>query len=343
MRIEEDIKLDFTDVLIKPKRSTLGSRNEVDLEREMTFLHSKRRWKHIPIMTANMDTTGTFEMYESLSKHGLMTCLSKHYEAAEYPLGMDKDLFMVTTGITEKDYHRLRQVINRVEPYFVCIDVANGYSSKFGDFTRKIREEFPGMTLMGGNVATPEMTTELIINGGLDVVSIGIGSGSQCHTRSKAAIGVPQLSAIIECADAAHGVNAHIISDGGLTQVGDFSISFGAGADFIKSGSFFAGHTESAGNLVEKDGKQFKEYYGMSSKKAMDKHHGGMAKYRSSEGAYSLIPYKGPVEDTVLDILGGIRSCMTYIGARKLKDIPKCTTFIRVNRRKNDSMNQYKL
>ena len=342
MKIEENIKLDFSDVLIRPKRSTLGSRSEVELEREFYFPNAKRSWKGVPICVSNMDTTGTFEMYQALLPHKMITCLHKFYSAEDYRQLKDSmgnmfnpDYFAVTIGIRDEDYDNLRQIIDVFMPTFVCVDVANGYSYKFLKFTAKIRQLLPNTILIGGNVVTREMVEELIINGGVDIVKIGIGSGSTCITRLQTGVGYPQLSSVMECADSAHGVDGCIMSDGGIQHVGDFGKAFGAGADFVMAGSMFSGHDESAGEIIEINGEKMKQFYGMSSQLAMEKHYGEMAKYRTSEGKCVNIPYKGNVEKTILNILGGIRSTMTYIGSRKLKHVPKCTTFLRVNNQVN--------
>jgi len=337
MRIENDHKLDFSDVLFRPKRNQMSSRAEVDLKRNVYFKHAKQYWNGVPIMTSNMDTVGTFEMYDILKKHDCLTCFHKFYSVEEFANHeLDKDRYILSTGIRSEDKQKTRHLIDLLDPKFLCIDVANGYSSKFHDAVRLYREEFPSIVLIGGNVVTSEMVEELSTNDiGLDVVKIGLGNGSVCTTRLKTGVGYPQLSAVIECADAAHGMGTHIISDGGVCNAGDFSKAFGAGADFVMSGSMFAGHYECSGNIIQKDGNEFLEYYGMSSSTAMKKHYGGVASYRSSEGKKTLIPIKGHVHDTILDILGGIRSTCTYIGARKIKDIPKCTTFLKVNRQVN--------
>lgn len=338
MKIIDDVKLDFKDVLIRPKRSELGSRNEVDLEREIIFKHSGLVWKGIPIVASNMDTIGTIEVCRILSKYKMITCLHKFYKVEEYPLDLNPNYYMVSIGISEEDYIKLGLLVKRLNPKFVCIDVANGYSSKFAEFVKRVHESFPHLTICAGNVVTNEMVEELILNCGVDIVKIGIGSSGVCTTRVQTGVGMPQLSSIIECSDAAHGINGQIMSDGGITCAGDVAKAFGAGADFVMCGSIFAGHDESSGELVTFDGKMYKMFYGMSSDTAMKKYYGGMAEYRSSEGRTVKVPYRGPLENTVKSILGGIRSTCTYIGARKLKDIPKCTTFLKVNRQINDSL-----
>ena len=335
MRIEDEIKLDFKDVLIRPKRSTLSSRKEVDLNRTYTFKHSGWEWRGIPIMAANMDGVGTTTMAESLHEHRMFTCLVKSYNEEDLFETVGKiggNYFAVSTGTSEKDFQRLSRIINAYpEIHFICIDVANGYSERFGDYVADVREAFPHCTIIAGNVVTADMTQELILRGA-DIVKVGIGPGSVCTTRIQTGVGYPQLSAIIECADAAHGLGAHIIADGGCTCPGDIAKGFGAGADFVMLGGMLAGHDEGGGEV--KDGKV--TFYGMSSDTAMNKHHSGVAEYRSSEGRTVSIPYKGSVNATVLDLLGGLRSTCTYVGAQTLKQLPKCTTFIRVNRQIND-------
>jgi GMP reductase len=344
MKILDDVKLDYSDVLLLPKRSQYSSRSEVSLERTFKFKYSPETWTGVPIMVSNMDTTGTIEMALELQKHKVITCLHKYYTSNELlNSGLNKEYYAISTGINSNDLDNLDELMKNVNPKFICIDVANGYMTKFIETCKKIREKYPEKILIAGNVCTSEGILELVMNGKIDIVKVGIGSGSCCTTRKQTGIGMPQLSAVIECADTAHGLDAHIISDGGLQVVGDFSKAYGAGADFVMSGSMFAGHTESGGDLieVEENGKKklYKIFYGMSSSTAMNKYSGGVAKYRSSEGKSVKIENRGPVENTILDIQGGIRSCMTYLGAKKIKDIPKCASFVRVNRQLNQIYN----
>ena len=335
MRIEDDIKLDFKDVLIRPKRSTLSSRKEVDLSRTYKFKHSGWEWSGVPIMASNMDGVGTLEMAKSLWDHRMFTCLVKSYnedDVSELATAIGGNYFAVSTGTSDSDFLKLRRIINAYpEIHFICIDVANGYQERFGDYVQKVRETFPHCTIIAGNVVTADMTQELILRGA-DIVKVGIGPGSVCTTRVQTGVGYPQLSAIIECADAAHGLGGHIIADGGCVCPGDVAKAFGAGADFVMLGGMLSGHDEGGGEV--KDGKV--TFYGMSSDTAMEKHHGGVAEYRSSEGRTVEVPYRGAVKDTVLDLLGGLRSSCTYVGAPTLKQLSKCTTFIRVNRQIND-------
>jgi GMP reductase len=335
MKIEEGYKLDFCDILFKPKRSDLESRSQVDLCREITFKHSKIKYYGIPIIAANMDTVGTFEMHYALAKHKIMTCLHKHYKIEDYPDDLDKNYYMLSSGIGDNDWEKLQGLMTKLQPNYVCIDVPNGYSSKFHRFCKRVRETYPEIVLMAGNVVSDSIVEDLINNLGIDVVKVGIGSGAQCLTRTQTGCGIPQVSAVIECADAAHGIQGHIISDGGIVDPGSVAKAFGSGADFVMIGSMFSGHDQCGGKMIEEDGKQYMECYGMSSHTAMNKHYGGVASYRSSEGRSSKVPYKGSIDNTVLDILGGLRSCATYIGSRCIKDIPKCTTFIKVNRQLN--------
>ena len=340
MKILDDVKLDFSDVLLLPKRSQYSSRSEVSLERTFKFKYSPYTWTGLPIMVSNMDTTGTIEMALELQKHKVLTCLHKYYNSVELLNSrLDKEYYAVSTGINDNDLLNLEEIVNNVNPKFICIDVANGYMSKFIEKCKEIRDKDPEKILIAGNVCTSQGVLDLVMNGKVDIIKVGIGSGSCCTTRKQTGIGMPQLSAVIECADTAHGLDAHIISDGGLQVVGDFSKAYGAGADFVMSGSMFAGHNESGGELIVEGEKTYKVFYGMSSSNAMNKYSGGVAKYRSSEGKAVKIEHRGPVEETILNIQGGIRSCMTYLGAKKIKDIPKCASFVRVNRQLNQIYN----
>lgn len=341
MRIETDIKLGFKDVMFRPKRSTLKSRSEVSLNRTFKFLHSSHSWNGVPIMAANMDTVGTFSMAKQLSKHGLFTAIHKHYSLDEWSYFLNNsspnicDNIALSTGTGPKD-SEMTELILSAHPNikFICIDVANGYSEHFVNYVKSTREKFPDKVIIAGNVVTGEMVEELLISGA-DIIKVGIGPGSVCTTRVKTGVGYPQVSAIIECADAAHGLGGQIISDGGCAVPGDISKAFGAGADFVMLGGMLAGHDESGGETIEKDGLKYKQFYGMSSETAMEKHAGGVANYRASEGKTVEVPYRGQVEYTVNDFLGGIRSTCTYVGASRLKELTKRTTFIRVNEQEN--------
>ncbi|XP_006008138.1 GMP reductase 2 isoform X1 [Latimeria chalumnae] len=339
-RIDNDIKLDFKDVLLRPKRSTLKSRSEVDLMRSFTFRNSKHSYTGIPIIAANMDTVGTFEMAKVLCKFSLFTAIHKHYTAEEWKefAAQNPDCLQhvaASSGSGVTDFEKLCEILNAVpEVCYICLDVANGYSEHFVQFLKDVRAKFPNHTIMAGNVVTCEMVEELILSGA-DIIKVGIGPGSVCTTRKKTGVGYPQLSAVIECADAAHGLNGHIISDGGCTCPGDVAKAFGAGADFVMLGGMLAGHTECGGETVEKNGKKYKLFYGMSSETAMKKHTGGVADYRASEGKTVEVECKGDVEHTLRDILGGVRSTCTYVGAAKLKELSRRTTFIRVTQQLN--------
>jgi GMP reductase len=346
MKIETDLKLDFSDVLFRPKRSCLSSRGEVELTREIIFKNGVK-WTGIPIIASNMDTVGTFEMYNVLHRHKIITCFHKHYNLSDYmnatadsTRDLDRNYYMISTGITKTDEEKLDQVIALLDPLFVCIDVANGYMKAFVDFVKKIREKYPQLVIVCGNVVSREMVEELIMNCGADIVKVGIGSGSVCITRLQTGVGMPQLSAVIESSDSAHGLNGFIVSDGGCTTPADIAKAFGGGADFVMLGGMLAGHDESGGETITdptnaNGNNKYKLFYGMSSSTAMEQYHGGVASHRSAEGKTVKIPYRGPVESTILDILGGIRSTCTYIGAKRMKDIPKCTTFIRVSNQVN--------
>ncbi len=340
-KIESGEKLDFNNVLIRPKRSTINSRSEVTLERTFKFKHTNNLWEGVPIISANMDTTGTFEVYKTLSKYKIITALHKFYTKEDYvnfnlyEEKLDPNYFMVSTGISDDDFEKLKSILNEVLVKWICIDIANGYISKLVKFCQKVRKEFPDKIIVAGNVVTREMVEELILTGGVDVVKVGIGPGSACTTRLKTGVGMPQLSAVLECADAAHGVGGQIISDGGITCPGDMAKAFGGGADFVMVGGQFAGHDQNPGEVIEENGKKMKMFYGMSSDKAQEKHYGKMEKYRASEGRILKISYKGDLNNTVLDYLGGLRSTCAYINAPNIKQMAKCTTFVKVSQQVN--------
>jgi len=368
MRIDSELKLDYKDVLIRPKRSTLGSRQEVDLKRSYSFRNfdpafEQENWQEfhyqgVPIMAANMDGVGTFEMADALAKDGIFTCLVKTYSINELVCYFDTDDYLRTNyvamsiGITQADHDKFRAVYEQTDTNlkYVCIDVANGYSQRFVEFVKEFRQLYPHIVIIAGNVVTGEMTEELILSGA-DIVKVGIGPGSVCTTRIQTGVGYPQLSAVIECADAAHGLGGHIIADGGCTCPGDVAKAVAGGADFVMLGGMLAGCNEGGGEVIERaylsneldsktgerivDNKCFVQFYGMSSKAANEKHFGGLREYRSAEGREVLVPYRGAVKDVVQDILGGIRSTCTYAGAVKLKHLSKCTTFVRVTQQYN--------
>ena len=366
MRIENDIKLDYSNVLIRPKRSTLESRSEVDLDRTFKFVNyspsypystSPHDFEGIPIIAANMDGVGTFKMADVLAEQGIMTCLVKTYDVMELVSFFDvdehdtnwrTDHVAMSIGITENDINKFRSVYEMTDGKlkYVCIDVANGYTERFVDFVKEFRNNYPRIVIIAGNVVTADQTQELILNGA-DIVKVGIGPGSVCTTRIKTGVGYPQLSAVIECADAAHGLGGHIIADGGCTTSGDVVKAFAGGADFVMLGGMLAGHLQGGGEVITKyyqtneliyeeaiaqcqkiEEKKFVQFYGMSSDAANKKHFGGLKNYRSSEGREVLIPYRGNIGPTIQDILGGIRSACTYVGASELKQLSKCTTFV---------------
>ena len=372
MRIEEDVKLDYKDVLIRPKRSTLKSRKQVSLTRSTNFRNyddldfdtNDYHYNGVPIMASNMDGVGTFEMADKLAEQNIFTCLVKTYSSNELIDFFDTDDYLRTNnvamsiGTSDDDWCKLQQVKTMADGNlkYVCMDIANGYSEHFADAVRKVRDEFPDLVIIAGNVVTREMTEELIL-AGADIVKVGIGPGSVCTTRIQTGVGYPQLSAVVECADAAHGLGGHIIADGGCTCPGDVAKAFAGGADYVMLGGMLAGHDQGGGEVITKyyqtdeleyevgdhlsnhkrkvQEKQFVQFYGMSSDAANTKHFGGLKDYRSSEGREVFVPYRGDVAVTVQDILGGLRSTCTYAGALKLKQLSKCTTFVRCTQQFN--------
>lgn len=341
MHIETDIKLDFRDVLIRPKRSILTSRSEANIERTFRFRHAGTEWTGFPLIASNMDTIGTFEMATALSKFNALTALHKYYPVERlvdfFKSGSSRNVFF-TVGSSPEDWEKLAAVKAKVPVPMISIDVANGYTQQFLDAVTRLRSENPKAVIMAGTVVTAEMTEALII-AGADIVRIGIGSGSVCTTRDLTGIGFPQLSAVIECADAAHGLKGQVCSDGGCVVPGDIVKAMGGGADFVMLGGMLSGHTECAGEVVHDlvDGQQVPKmvFYGMASETAMKKYHGGVADYRAAEGKTVTVPFKGEVKETIHTIAGGLRSAMTYIGAENLKEVTKRTTFVLVSAQRN--------
>ena len=335
MRITDDIKLDFSDVLITPKRSELVSRKEARLSRKFKFKHSYHTWEGVPIIASNMDHTGTYEMYKALKQYDMLTALckfTKWNELKQFTSDNDWSHLIQTIGLDrnldELDYD---------DSPWICLDVANGYTERFNNYVQVMRshEATKDKIIIAGNVCTPEATEQILL-AGADIVKIGIGPGSVCTTRKMTGVGYPQLSATIECADAAHGLGGHIITDGGCTVVGDIAKSFGAGADFVMLGGMLAGHDECEGERVGNHRGSKMKFYGMSSDDAQIRYYGGKKKHRASEGKMVMVDYKGPVKDTIQEILGGLSSACTYAGAKSIKDLPKTTTFVRVNRQLNE-------
>ena len=347
MRINYDAKLNFEDVLLQPKRSTLTSRKDVDMTRKFTFRNSKKVMNFTPIFASNMDGVGTFSMAKVLQEYKMMTTITKTTTPEQWRKAVGSGVRLqsvsVCTGTNKvfdddaEDYRNMQEVLKSFpDVKMITIDVANAYHQNMVGFVAKVREEYPDKVIIAGNVVTPEMTEELIINGA-DVVKIGIGPGSVCTTRTMAGVGVPQFSAILDCADAANGVDGHIMADGGCTQPGDIAKALGGGAHMVMIGGMLAGHNES--EVESKNGRR--EFYGMSSDRAREVHGKRKDGYRGNEGRLVHLPDRGPVSNTVEDILGGVRSACTYIGARRLKDMPKCASFVTTNNVLNKVYEQY--
>ena len=365
MQIKNELQLDFKDVLIEPKRSSLSSRSDVSLVKHYNFAHSSYEWHGVPIIAANMDTVGTMTMARALAQHQCMTAIHKHYsinslieffgkktDSSEIELleqnkhPMQHSFYSM--GIVNKDILKFEKVLSEVGYWkenikdhnnhgikMVCVDVANGYMQSFVDFCVEFRKKHPQIILMAGNVVTGNIVEELIFSGA-DILKVGIGPGSACTTRKMAGVGRPQLSSIIDTTEAAHGLKGQICSDGGCTVPADLAKAFGANSDFVMLGGMLAGHTESEMEPFIKDGQKHLKFYGMSSDEAMNKYSGGVAEYRASEGKVVELKYRGDVQGTILEILGGVRSACTYVGAKNLKELPKRTTFYRTTIQTND-------
>jgi GMP reductase len=335
MFVDNEVKLDYSDVLLVPKESALTTRAQIDLEVD----HFDT--KVIPIIAANMDGVGTFEMAKALGKYKIMTALIKHYSLEELVdfFTLEESAYAIyTMGTSDADYAKFAEFAARVEsdspnPIAVCVDVANGYSHHMENYIGKIRDAFPDIVLMVGSVVTPDRV-ETLIECGADIVKVGIGSGSVCTTRAITGVGYPQFSAVMECAAAAESAGGSIVADGGITCPGDAVKAFAAGAKYVMIGGLFAGHKEGlTDNLLAGEPVPF---YGMASKEAQDKHNGGIADYRASEGKFVIVPYRGTINDTVKTLLGGIRSACTYLGCESIENLHRKAHFVKVSRQLNN-------
>ena len=334
--------MDFSDVLISPRESHLASRSQVGLKRNFKFLNSQQEYNGIPIIASNMDTTGTFEMAVAFHGHSLFTTIHKHYTPEQWVEFAQKNPHVlanvaISQGISEADQQKVETIIEQIPQInYICIDVANGYSNSFVQAIEATRKKYPTKTIMAGNVVHGGMVEKLLV-AGADIIKVGIGPGSVCTTRKKAGVGRPQLSAVLECAEAAHRLNGHGISDGGCTVPGDVCKAFAAGADFVMLGGMLAGHDQCPGDkMVNSDGKEYKLFYGMSSRYAQERYNAGLSDYRASEGKVVRVPYRGDVQATILDILGGLRSACTYTGSGELGELCANTIFDRVARQTNE-------
>lgn len=319
MNIDYNLKLDFDDVLLKPNRSSILSRLDVDLTRTFNFKYSKRTFSGIPIISSNMISVTTSQVAIFMNDHKMLSCKPKSLNWKNLD-----DSVIMSVGLIDP--------IPDTSFKFLCVDVPNAYLSAVADRTKRIRDKFGSDIILAvGNVVTAE-GVEALIHAGADIVKIGIGSGAACSTRIKTGVGYPQLSAVIECAEVAHSLGGHIISDGGCRNPSDIVKALAAGGDFVMLGSILAGHDENG-----------QDFYGSSSERANNETAGGLKDYRAAEGWELKLPPKGPIEATLLDIEGGLRSACSYLGCSNLEDISKCATFILVGRQANDSLREYML
>jgi len=338
-----NLALDFSDVLIVPKTTCIGSRKMVNLNNTFNFKYSSQQLTCLPVMAANMDTVGTIDVMKILADNKMFTCLHKFITLEEFNDNKDfltenTDFFAVSIGFNDDEISKLTEINKIVNFKVICIDVANGYIDDFVSFCARVREAFPSKVIIAGNVCTAEGVENLVVKGKVDIVKCGIGGGSACTTRIKTGVGMPQFSCVEECSAKAHELGALMISDGGVTCPGDLGKAFGRGADFVMIGGQFAGHDENPGNIIQENGKQYKAFYGMSSTHAMKKNYGEKKTYRTSEGRYIKIPYKGRLSDTIEDFLGGLRSTCTYVNCNNIDEISSKVEFVRVNNQFNRSL-----
>lgn len=329
--------LDYSDILILPRYSKVASRKDVDLTRTFRGYKSKASFISSPVMITNMYHTGTIEMAncDAVTENKISVCLHKFYTKDElidfYKNTPYPDNKFLSIGMSNDDLQKLKDVQAELDVRIpILADVANGYLEKFIEFVSEVRKEFPNNYLAAGNIATPDVL-HLYSKAGVDAVRVGIGPGGQCRTRETAGVGVPQFTAVQNISGAKYFNHLEVIADGGIVEYADFSKALVAGGDFVCAGSIFAGHDESGGELLEdKDGNKYKYVYGMSSEAAMLEHYGEIKPYRASEGRVSKIPYKGPVSETIGNIMGSIASTMTYTGQTNINGLED-SPYIEVN------------
>lgn len=344
-------KLDFNDVLIVPQKSNVVSRSQVNLTRSFTFPNSKQKWTGVPIISSNMDTVTNIDTFNTLKKRNYLSCFPKYLNrswlSVHVPVELEHvDWYMISCGINDGDTSVLFKLFQKlsnsgIRPKFVCIDVANGYMNELIKTCSYIRTLMPEVTIVAGNVVTPEGVKELVLNGSVDIVKVGIGSGLLCTTRKITGVGYPQLSAVLECSEEAHSHGAYVISDGGIAIEGDVAKAFCAGGDFVMLGSMLAGHDISPGECITENGKKYKLAYGMSSSIANQKYAGGLQWYKAPEGKVVKMPFKGPLNNTLQRIEGGIRSACTYIGAESIEQMSEKGKFVLVHRQYNNTLDQF--
>lgn len=345
---EKQTKLDFGDILILPRESNITSRSLVDLNSK--HLRSLLKVDTNGIIAANMDGVGTFEIAVTLKNYGVLTALHKHhdvYDLAEHFSTEDSSHSFYSLGTSIQDYEKIvhfNQIFRGTStPIKICIDVANGYMSSLPEFCLKIKSLIPESIIMVGNVV--DYSTAKKLQSTCNILKVGIGQGSNCLTRTQTGIGYPQFSAVYDiCRDYDGKLREDIMtvcSDGGCVTPGDISKAFAAGAKMVMLGGMLAGTDRGGGDIIEVNGQKYVEFYGMSSATAQKKHNGGLKEYRSSEGRTTLIPYKGDINNVIKNILGGIRSTCTYVGAETIDDLAPLTDFIKVNSVINKSMEKY--
>lgn len=347
-KIINENKLDFDDVLIVPQRSTLTSRSDINLERTFKFYHSPRTWSGIPIVCSNMSFS-SFEMAKELSKFKIITCLHKYHKIEQLIEYFNKfpeniDYTFISIGYKKSDLNYLLEFKNKtsMQPN-ICIDVPNGHMDVFCKYCKRVRDNFPESIILAGNVTNTSSTQELLIYGGVDIIKVGIGGGSACTTRFITGCGLPQLSCCLENAYSAHGLSngskklGLICSDGGHRTPGDVCKALCAGADFVMLGGYFAGADTCDGEWEYENNIKTKfSYYGMSTHHSQEIYEENIKEYRASEGTKITVPYKGSIKNIIQELLGGIRSCCCYIGAKFIKDMSKCSQFCKTNKIHNN-------
>lgn len=329
-------KLDFDSVRIVPQFSNVSSRSEVSLNVNYSDIYYG-----LPVIVANMYNTGTFEMASALADSKINVCLHKHYPLSELTrfLQIKSGAFAWPSfGISDEDFNSIKCV----NPWRLCIDVANGHMARLHDFIKKLKDWSPNLIIMAGNVGSPE-GFELLAREGVSAVKAGIGNGGHCLSSNMTGIGYPQFALVQDCLAIAEETGVLLISDGGIREVGDICKGIGAGAHAVMCGSLFTGYAENAGEWrtahpFQKDeqgklvpfGEKQLRVYGMSSKHANETHSGGMKNYRAAEGRESWVAHKGELSELIQNIKGGLASSCAYQGFRSVQALRGNAHFVEI-------------
>lgn len=307
----------FDDILMVPSYNHYESRRLVDIS--MTDKAGKLTLK-LPVMSSNMDTVTESAMANFMSSKGgigvLHRFMSIENNIAEFKKCVDT--VFVSVGCTDAELERAK-ALSDVGAHYFCIDVAHAHAKYVGHTLKQLRKMLPNACIMAGNVAT-YAGADYLASCGADIIKAGIGGGSVCSTRIKTGFGIPMLTCIQDCARC----DRSIVADGGIRAPGDIVKALAFGADFVMIGGMLAGTAVTPGEIITaKDGKKIKQYRGMASREAQTDFMGGMSDWKTAEGVATDVPYRDDQDLILSDIMGGLRSGLTYAGASTIRELQR--------------------